>query len=346
MATDPLPTNPTRTPSGVIVFVVGMASLALFAFIVLMWVRASGAKAADDVETKRAAGRVKVRTALETEWKEKLGTAQITDPAAGTARVSLEEAMKLTLGDLQGKKVAASTVKLEPVMPMPPVDPKATEPPPPALPSAPYGADTYRFDVPFPGVAQPVVAPPQPVPAPGQNGTSATTVPAASASEPPRVTVPSALREMPPTGSATTGQQLAPPSTPGTSPAQASSLPTTPATPVSVPPTAPTPAATGTTEPAPTQALPPMPAVPAPGAAPAQNILPPAPATPGTVEPPPTQPEKPMPAIPAPAPSAQPAAPAHATPGASLTPSAATNVATVIAPRPPLINWTEISASK
>ena len=72
------------------------------------------------------------------------------DKAKGAVRVPVADVYTATVTELKAKKPAPSQVKVEPPLPMPVIDPKATEPPPPALPSAPQGADTIRFAAPEP----------------------------------------------------------------------------------------------------------------------------------------------------------------------------------------------------
>jgi hypothetical protein len=69
------------------------------------------------------------------------------DQAKGVVRIPIEDAKKAVLAELKSKKVGPSQVKVDPWLPMPPpADPNAAEPPPPALTSAPQGADTIRFE--------------------------------------------------------------------------------------------------------------------------------------------------------------------------------------------------------
>ena len=73
----------------------------------------------------------------------------------GVVRLPIADAKKVALSELQAKKPAPSSVKVEPPLPMPVIDPNATEPPPPALTSAPQGADTIYFPAPGATTSQP-----------------------------------------------------------------------------------------------------------------------------------------------------------------------------------------------
>ena len=82
-------------------------------------------------------------------------TAAWVDQAKGVVRIPISDAKRVVQADLKAKKPAPSTVKVEPPLPMPVVDPNATEPPLPALPSAPQGADTIYFPAPAAATSQP-----------------------------------------------------------------------------------------------------------------------------------------------------------------------------------------------
>lgn len=132
-----------RTSNAFLVFLGSILALVLVA-IILIWGIAAGEKP-QDLEAKRAAARNTVREKLDQEFQAALTTAGWVDKAKGVVRVPVVSVYTATAADLKAKKPAASQVKVEPPLPMPVIDPKATEPPPPALPSAPQGADTIRF---------------------------------------------------------------------------------------------------------------------------------------------------------------------------------------------------------
>ena len=216
----------------------------------------------ESLDQRRAAKRVEIRTQLEKEAQERLGSFGWDDPTKKTTvHIPINDAIAAIVQELKDKKPKVSQVKVEPPLPMPVIDPNSKEPPPPALPSAPQGADTIRFDYPF--------APPEAAAAPA---------PAAPAAATPAPAKPAT-----------------PPPAPAVAPAPAA--PTTPA-----PPSAPAPAAVTAPAPAPAPApatvTPPAPApapVPAPAAPPAATPAPPpapAPAAPAT----PTPPVNPAPA--------------------------------------------------
>ena len=152
--------SPNRTPNGIVV-VLGSAA----AFVVIAAIFAGALakkKPGNEVEQKRAAQRVEARTKLETDALEKLNSEGWVDKAKGIVHVSIAEAMTLIVADLSAKKPAPSSVKVEAPLPMPVIDPNATESTPAALPSAPQGADTIRFAMPAAPV--PAVAPAAPAP--------------------------------------------------------------------------------------------------------------------------------------------------------------------------------------
>ncbi len=154
----------TRTPNGIVVF---LGSAAAFVVIAALFVGAlAKKKPGNEVEQKRAAQRYEARTKLEAEATEKLNSEGWVDKAKGTVHVSIAEAMTLIVADLSAKKPAPSSVKVEPPLPMPVIDPNSTEPPPAALPSAPQGADTIRFALPAaaPAPVAPTAAPTAPAP--------------------------------------------------------------------------------------------------------------------------------------------------------------------------------------
>src|SRR5688500_6788845 len=100
--------NPTRTPSGLLTFFAGVVLLAIFAAIVVFWISARAPK--DDIEAKRAAGRIETREKLAQEAQEKLNSDAWVDKTKGLARINLADAIKLTVNDLKQKKVAPSTL--------------------------------------------------------------------------------------------------------------------------------------------------------------------------------------------------------------------------------------------
>jgi translation initiation factor IF-2 len=167
----------SRTPNSFLVFCGSLLALlivaALFVFSIAEGPRPS------DLDAKRAENRIAVRTKLEKEAAEALTTEAWVDKAKGIVRVPVESVIAATAKELAAKKAAPSQVKVEPPLPMPVVDPTSTEPPPPALPSAPQGADTVRFAYnTAPAAAAPAATP---VPAPK----AATPAPAPAAATPP-----------------------------------------------------------------------------------------------------------------------------------------------------------------
>jgi hypothetical protein len=142
--------NTRQQPSGFGTFVWAIFFFFLFTLLVVLWVRGSGPK--QGYEDKRAEERIKIREEVQQDAAEKLSTVAIVDKEKGIARIPIADAKKSVIAELKAKKVGPSQVKVDPWLPMPPpADPNATEPPPPALPSAPQGADTVRFEL-----AQPV----------------------------------------------------------------------------------------------------------------------------------------------------------------------------------------------
>ncbi len=166
--------SPNRTPNGFVVF---LGSAAAFVVVAAVFAGVLAAhKPVDEVDQKRAAQRLEARTKLDAEAQEKLNSLGWTDKAKGLAHVPIADAMAMVATELAAKKPAPSSVKVEPPLPMPVVDPKSAEPPPAALPSAPQGADTIRFAAPAaaetPAAPAPVAPPaasekpPEPAPAP------------------------------------------------------------------------------------------------------------------------------------------------------------------------------------
>ena len=153
----------SRTPNGFLVFLGSAAALAVVAIV--FGGAISREPKMDLVEQKRAQQRIDTREKLDKAVQEQLGTVDWVDKAKGVVRLPVDDAVKLVAAELAAKKPAPSQVKVEPPLPMPPpFDPNAAEPPPPALPSSPQGADTIRFDSPI--AAVPAPAAPAPVPPP------------------------------------------------------------------------------------------------------------------------------------------------------------------------------------
>lgn len=135
-----------RTSNAILVFLGSLVALSLVA-VLLIWLIAAGPQP-HDLESKRGKARAAVYEKLDQEAHTALTSAGWVDKAKGVVRVPVADLYAATASELKAKKPAASQVKVEPPLPMPVVDPKATEPPPPALPSAPQGADTIRFAAP------------------------------------------------------------------------------------------------------------------------------------------------------------------------------------------------------
>ena len=134
-----------RQPSGFSTFLWAIFFFFLFALIVIVWVRGSGQK--ETYEDKRANERIKIRDENAKQALEKLTTAAWIDQAKGVVRIPIADAKKVVLADLQSKTPGPSQVKVDPWLPPAPApDPNSTEPPIPALTSAPQGAETVRFE--------------------------------------------------------------------------------------------------------------------------------------------------------------------------------------------------------
>lgn len=145
MATD----TTRQQPSGFGTFLWALFYFFAFTLVVVIWVRNSGPKGG--YEDKRGAERTALREKVLSEAKVKLNTTGMVDPAKGVVHIPIADAKKAMVAELKAKKVGASPVKVDAWLPMPPpADPNATEPPPPALTSAPQGADTIRFETPAP----------------------------------------------------------------------------------------------------------------------------------------------------------------------------------------------------
>lgn len=232
-----------RAPNGFLAFLGGVVlffGVAVVAIGALALSRPTG----ETVEQMRAAKRLETAARLEKEAQEKLTLGWV-DKAKGVARAPIADVMPMVVAELKARKPAPSQVKVEPPLPMPVIDPKATEPPPPALTSAPQGADTIRFAPPA------SVEPTAPALAPTTPAPAATPPAPAPAATPP------------------------PPAPPAPAPQPA----TNPTPPAPVPVTPPAPAPAAPPPPAPTPTTPPEPATPAP--APVANpTTPPAPRPP------------------------------------------------------------------
>lgn len=296
--------NPTRTPTGILTFLGGLVVLVIFALIVVYWIRSNAPVA--DVTTKRDEARKTARLELQKKHAEQLQSTGWNDKAKGVAHVPLADAMKLALVELQAKKPGASTVKVEPAMVVPAVDPKA-EPTAPILPSAPFGANNVTFP-PFPAAVPATVTPEAPAtPKPAATPAPATPKPVPAATPAPATPAPATPAPKPATPAPAPATPAPAPATPA--PATPAPKPATPApapaTPVPAAPLVPAPAPN---TPPPTSATPPAPpATPNTPPPAAPNTPPPAPPTPPAPAPvpPPATP-------PAPAPETKPPAPAPA----------------------------------
>lgn len=158
-------TESTRhQPSGFGTLIWALCFFFIFALLIVVGVR--WAKTGENYEDKRASARVKIHDDRAKDDHEKLTTVGWVDQAKGVVRIPIADARRIALNELKAKKPAPSSVKVEPPLPMPVLDPNAAEPPPPALPSAPQGADTIYFPVPAaatpastPAAASPVETP-------------------------------------------------------------------------------------------------------------------------------------------------------------------------------------------
>lgn len=145
MANDSIP----KQPSGFGTFFWALFYFCVFTLIVWVWVRNAGSK--EGYEDRRAGERAKLREKVMSDANLKLNTTGVIDAAKGTVHIPISDAKKAVVVDLQTKKVGPSPVKVDAWLPIPPpVDLNAAEPPPPALTSAPQGADTMRFETPAP----------------------------------------------------------------------------------------------------------------------------------------------------------------------------------------------------
>jgi hypothetical protein len=279
--------NPTRTPTGILTFLGGLVVLAIFALLVVYWVRSEAP--GDDITARRNEDRKKARVELQKNHEQQLQTTGWIDKAKGVAHVPVADAMKLALVELQAKTAGPSTVKVEPPLAIPPADPNAG-PQAPVVPSAPFGANTVTF-APFPiaAAATPAAAKPaQPVTseAPAPAKPAATPVPATPVPKPaPATPAPATPAPKPAaTPAPATPAPAAPPAPPAaksappattTQPVYTTTTPSAPAAPApEAKPPAPGPAPEKPSEPAPKPvdpaaskpANPPAPAAPAPKA--------------------------------------------------------------------------------
>jgi hypothetical protein len=134
-----------QQPSGFRTFVWAISFFFVFAVVVVGLVRSTGSS--ESYEDKRGTERRTLREETIKDAQARLTSTAVVDQAKGIVRIPIEDAKKAVLADLKSKPVGASQVKVDPWLPMPPpADPNATEPPPPALTSAPQGADTIRFE--------------------------------------------------------------------------------------------------------------------------------------------------------------------------------------------------------
>jgi hypothetical protein len=134
-------------PSGVTSILWALLSFALFAFVARIWVSKTGS--GDIVADERSNKRIELRKKVDQDDSERLTKVAWVDKAKGVVHLPIGRAKELVVLELAAKKPAASSVALDPVLPTPPAyDPNATEPQPPALPSAPQGSDTIRFSAP------------------------------------------------------------------------------------------------------------------------------------------------------------------------------------------------------
>ena len=134
-----------RQPSGFSTFLWAIFFFFIFALLVVIWIRGSGPK--ETYEDKRASERIAVREDAVKQAHEKLTTAAWVDQAKGVVRIPIVDAKKAVLAELKGKQAGPSQIKVDPWLPPAAApDPNSTEPPIPALTSAPQGAETVRFE--------------------------------------------------------------------------------------------------------------------------------------------------------------------------------------------------------
>src|SRR3954447_12486957 len=94
--------NPTRTPTGILTFLGGLVVLAIFALLVVAWVRREAP--GNDIETRRAEARKAARVELQKNHEQQMQTTGWIDKSKGIAHVPIADAMKLALVELQAKK--------------------------------------------------------------------------------------------------------------------------------------------------------------------------------------------------------------------------------------------------
>lgn len=180
-----------RTVNGLLVF---GGSLAAFIGVIIIAVSvfALERSGGETLEQKRAAQRIETATKLEKEAQEKLNSAGWVDKGKGLVHLPVNQALPIVVAELKVKKPAPSQVKVDPLLPMPPpYDRNAKEPAPPALTSAPQGANTIRFTPPATPEPAPAAAPapsatstPAPTPQPAATPTPPTPAPAPAAPTP------------------------------------------------------------------------------------------------------------------------------------------------------------------
>jgi hypothetical protein len=174
-----------RTVNGFLVFV-GSAAALVGVTLVAVGILALNRPSGPTLENKRAQQRLDVAAKLEKEAQEKLNTAGWVDKAKGIVHAPIAEVFPIVTAELRAKKPAPSQVKIDPTLPMPVIDPKATEPPPPALTSSPQGADTIRFTAP----SAPEAVPAAPAPAAPEAVPAAPAAPAPAAPPAPEKLTP------------------------------------------------------------------------------------------------------------------------------------------------------------
>ena len=179
------PDSPRHPSSGFGTFVWALFFFLVFALLIVGVTRWSGTNRA--FNDPRSQGRLKAREDRDKDDREKLATPGWVDQAKGVVRLPIADAKRIVIADLKAKKPAPSSVPLDPVLPMPVLDPNAAEPPPPPLPSAPQGSDTLSLAA--------LSAPPESAPAaPGPTSpTSPTSLPGPpSPTSPPTPAPPAA----------------------------------------------------------------------------------------------------------------------------------------------------------
>ena len=153
-------------PSGVVSILWALLTIALFVVLAAVSIDKTGIK--DVVSEERAQKRIDLRAKVDGDDAQRLNTLAWVDKSKGIVQLPLSRAKEVAIEELKARKQAASTVALDPVLPLPPpFDPKASEPQPPALPSSPQGADTIRFSaVTVDSAASPVPAQQSATPSP------------------------------------------------------------------------------------------------------------------------------------------------------------------------------------